>query len=377
MPISIIPTDQGTLPELRHSTSNQFEIKRYRLTEGKQSGCELIGVSSPSASALICPTRGMSLWKARLGEVECGWNSPVRGPVHPSLVPLADPSGLGWLEGFDELLVRCGLRSFGAPDFDSNGKLLYPLHGCIGNVPAENVNIDLSPDRRTLTITGDVYETRFLLYNLRLSVKYTFQLGQPEISIGDVVTNLGGSTTTHQLLYHINFGSPLLTSGSQFQLAAPQIVARNQRAEEGLESWHQYLGPTAGYAEQVYFAQPVADASGWVNSLLHNSLRTQGVAVCYRNQTLPYFTLWKNTADQATGYVTGLEPGTGFPNPRSFEEQQQRVISLQPGQSRHYDLRLVGLSDSQSIEELSGKLSNLLEKPPELHSFRSDWCMPG
>ena len=36
-------------------------------------------------------------------------------------------------------------------------------------------------------------------------------------------------------------------------------------------------------------------------------------------EELPCFTLWKNTAAEADGYVTGLEPGTNFPNLRSFE----------------------------------------------------------
>ena len=52
--------------------------------------------------------------------------SPVRGPVHPSFVPLFDPSGLGWLEGFDELLCRCGLESNGAPDFDEHRQAALP-----------------------------------------------------------------------------------------------------------------------------------------------------------------------------------------------------------------------------------------------------------
>ena len=39
-------------------------------------------------------------------------------------VPLTEPSGLGWLSGFDELMVRCGLESNGAPDFDDSGQML-------------------------------------------------------------------------------------------------------------------------------------------------------------------------------------------------------------------------------------------------------------
>ena len=35
-----------------------------------------------------------------------------------------DPGGLGWLEGFDELFVRCGLDSNGPPLFDAQGRPL-------------------------------------------------------------------------------------------------------------------------------------------------------------------------------------------------------------------------------------------------------------
>ena len=37
------------------------------------------------------------------------------GPVHPGLVNLAAGGGLGWLDGFDELMARCGLENNGAP----------------------------------------------------------------------------------------------------------------------------------------------------------------------------------------------------------------------------------------------------------------------
>ena len=70
----------------------------------------------------MLPDRGLGIWKIMAGGVELGWQSPVHGPVHPRFVPLAEPSGLGWLDGFDELVARCGLVSNGAPDFDAAGQ---------------------------------------------------------------------------------------------------------------------------------------------------------------------------------------------------------------------------------------------------------------
>ena len=63
-------------------------------------------------------------------------------PAPPAFVPLWEPSGIGWLSGFDELLVRCGLESNGGPEFLPNGSLRYPLHGKIANIPAHQLERD-------------------------------------------------------------------------------------------------------------------------------------------------------------------------------------------------------------------------------------------
>ncbi len=377
MPISIPPVETSQPPVLHDTDRSRFEVQRLRFNEGKREGCELIVVNGPGASAAICPTRRMSLWQARLDGVDCKWHSPVKGPVHPAYVPLSEGSGLGWLDGFDELLVRCGLRSFGAPDFDASGKLLYPLHGHIGNLPADNVQIELTDDDTTLKISGDVSETRFLIHNLKLHVEYEFELGRPSIIVRDRVTNAGGSPATMQLLYHINFGKPLLDAGCQFYVAAEQIVARDARADENLNGWSDYLGPTSGYVEQVYFAQPISDASGRVTAVLENPNSKSAVAVHYSAASLPYFTLWKNTACEATGYVTGMEPGTGFPNPRSFEERQGRIVALQPGESRQFEICIEGTRQPLRIAEIKNHIQQLQDgHPSQLSSFRPDWCLP-
>jgi hypothetical protein len=64
------------------------------------------------------------------------------------------------------------------------------------------------------------------------------------------------------------------------------------------------------------------------------------VSVHFDTTQLPCFTLWKNTVPSADGYTTGLEPGTNFPNPRTHEAQQGRVVELAPGETAAYDLAL-------------------------------------
>jgi hypothetical protein len=50
----------------------------------------------------------------------------------------------------------------------------------------------------------------------------------------------------------------------------------------------------------------------------------------------PYVTLWKNLTALEEGYVTGLEPGTGFPYTRRIEREAGRVPKLKPGETRHF-----------------------------------------
>ncbi len=208
------------------SAGGTFAVQRYRFTAGKREGVELVVVDSGKVRAAICPTRGMGLWKANIDGLDCSWKSPVEGPIHPHYVPITDSNGLGWLDGFDELLVRCGLQSFGAPDFNDKGQLKHALHGRIGNQPAVEWSVHVDADHSLLEVRGEVHEARFLQFNLRMSVNYRFAFGQPAIDVIDTVTNASDTATTMQMLYHINVGAPLLEAGATMHSAAKRIVAR-------------------------------------------------------------------------------------------------------------------------------------------------------
>jgi Domain of unknown function (DUF4432) len=331
--------------------NGEFRFRLMKLSGGRREGVEVLEIETKTFRAAILPTRGMSLWKAWLDDFEVGWQSPVVGPIHPNFVPIYDPSGIGWLDGFDELVVRCGLESNGAPDFDAQGKLKHPLHGKIGNIPAQSLSVMVDPEAGSLAVVGTVCETRFLVRSLELQVHYNFQLHQPSIECVDTVTNRSTRPSSMQMLYHINVGSPVLEEGSRVVFPFSELAPRDARALEGIDCWDTYLGPTAGYSEQVYFARPLAASNGWSSSLLHNAARSRGVGLDFDTRTLPFLNLWKNTAAEQDGYVTGLEPATGFPNPRSFEEELGRVVGLLGGESRSFHWRLNILNGTEAVQE--------------------------
>lgn len=313
-------------------------VRKLVLQDGRQRGMEVVEVDNGRLRYWLLPERGMGIWKLWLDEVEIGWQSPVRGPVSPAYVPVYDPSGLGWLDGFDELLCRCGLESNGAPEFDAAGRLRYPLHGKIANLPAHQV--EASFDGEAIRVAGQVDESRYHFQKLRLHAATATGQGEAGLSVLDRVVNRSALPGEFQLLYHINFGAPLLDPGSRVVAPVKTLVPRTEEAAAAVESWDRIAAPVAGFREQVFFLELLADAQGMSRVMLRNAAGTRGVSLRFSVEQLPCFTLWKSTAALEDGYVVGLEPGTNFPNPRSYEAAQGRVCRLAGGAEQSFAIRL-------------------------------------
>jgi hypothetical protein len=311
--------------------------------------------------------------------MEIGWQSPVAGPVHPQFVPIMEPSGLGWLDGFDELMVRCGLESNGAPEFDERGRLTFPLHGKIANLPARQVEVSVDPATGEICVRGVVEESRFHFQKLRLTSTIVTKVGATGWRWEDEITNLSATPAEAQLLYHFNVGLPLLDVGSEVVAPVKDVVARTRREAEAISSWHRIAAAQPGFAEQVYFFDLLANAQGRTRVLLKNSRATQGVSLQFVTRQLPCFTLWKNTASEADGYVIGLEPGTNYPNPRSYEAQQGRIVKLAPGQTARFELEVDVHSDAQSVANARQAVDAIQAgTQPRIHDQpQPGWCPAG
>jgi hypothetical protein len=346
------------------------------LHSGLSQGVNLLIIENDKCSISLVPQRGMGIWKVLAAGQEFGWNSPIRGPVNPVFVPLMEPSGLGFLDGFDELLTRCGLESNGAPEFSDDGKLKFPLHGRIANKPAYRLKVTIDPDADELSVTGFVEESRFHFQKLRLTTTITMNLGDSGIHLIDEVSNFSASPAQTQMLYHVNFGSPLLGEGAKIVAPVKTIVPRNANAAKSVTRWDHYPAPAAGTEESVYFFELFADAASRTQAMLRNAESTLGVSMSWDTETLPYFTLWKNPTAAADGYVTGLEPGTNFPNPRSFEGKQGRYVTLAPDQSVRYDLTLDFLTSKEEVLSAESQVNAIAAgRQPQVHaSPMPDWC---
>jgi hypothetical protein len=318
----------------------RLAVRTRRLSGGLREGVLLVELVAGDTKVFVLPDRGLGIWKIMAGGVELGWQSPVHGPVNPRFVPLAEPSGLGWLDGFDELVARCGLVSNGAPDFDAAGRLVHGLHGRVANLPAHHLDVTLDEANGTITLTGAVDETRFLFHSLRMTTSLTLHADRHRVSWTDSVKNISDRPATMQMLYHVNFGPPLLGPGSELIAAIDELAPRDAAAVADVPTWNRYVSPQGGRGEQVHLARVRPGGDGLAAAMLVGPEGRNAATLSWQADTLPCFALWKNQGGLADGYVTGLEPGTNFPNPRSFEESQGRVVPLSPGASVRFDLAI-------------------------------------
>ena len=323
-----------------------WSVKKYILHGGKQEGVEVIEINNGKFRFNVIPTRGMSIQEVVMGDLRLGWDSPVKGLIHPKYINLESRQGLGWLEGFNEWMVRCGLEFFGAPGTDefidntgNKSTMDLTLHGKICNTPASMVEIIIEREKPyRITIRGRVDET--LLHGPKLDIltQVSTVPGSSEFQISDTITNHSAVEQEFGILYHGNYGPPLMEKGARFFGPVKQVTPINEHAAKDVADYDKYTEARAGFPEQVYCLQLWADENDRTKVMLHNAARDKAVSMAYSVMELPFFTLWKNPVAREDGYVTGLEPGTGFPRNRSIERKFGRVPKLAPHQSRMFTI---------------------------------------
>jgi hypothetical protein len=215
--------------------------------------------------------------------------------------------------------------------------------------------------------------------NLELTSTIKLTLGENGFVVEDQVTNLATCSSELELLYHIHVGEPFLGEGAEFMAPLSQVVPRDQRAVEGVSTWSTFMGPTSGYAEQVYFCKILPDAHGLSHTLLANEKQKLGLSLVYTSAALPCLTLWKNTQGKSDGYCTGLEPGTNFPNFKGYERRQGRVTSLAAGETYRASIKLTAIDGTEKLMQARKEIQSIQGDSPVVVSSNSQpgWSPAG
>lgn len=272
--------------------------------------------------------------------------------------------GLNWLRTFGGgLLTTCGLDHVGGPEKDELGE--RGLHGWISNTPAELESIvqpDFSRGNLDFSITGRIRETKVFGPSFELKRTLAGTIGTASIHIRDEVTNNANTPTPHMLLYHLNFGWPLVDEGTDllwqgsWQSPGEKSATKIFREGNNFRKCPAPLPAHSGSGEEVAFIDITADESGKCVAGLYNAGLNIAVAIRFKKKELPWFTNWQHWGKGE--YVTGMEPGTHPPIGQAAARARNELIILQPGETRQYNLEIEVLNQGSAIRPLLQKTNH-------------------
>jgi hypothetical protein len=297
--------------------------------------------------------RGLDIVEAFYNQHSLAWLS--HGGI---TAPRPDANrGLEWLWTFaGGLVTTCGLTHVGGPETDAFGD--RGLHGRFSNLSPQVESIvqpRLGPGNLEMSITAVVKESRVFGPNLELRRTISGTLGEPVIHLHDVVTNVGNSRTPHMLLYHCNYGWPLVDKGTKI-LWKGACVSRGLEMDNDIFSSERDFrtcpGPLErhrGTGEACGFIDVTPDQDGTCTIGLYNDKLGLAVATRYQKKQLPCLANWQHWGPGE--YVTGLEPGTNPPTGQAKAREQRQLLHLDSGQSRSYDLEIRVLTQPRDIRQ--------------------------
>jgi hypothetical protein len=336
----------GKIPGWIGKISNHHQlggIETSVLDNGEGKGTRIAWVNTGSGLRFkVIPDRGMDIADVFFNDHSLTWLSHIGvAPPDPATV-----SGINWLRTFGGgLLTTCGLTHVGDPEKDEYGE--RGLHDRISHIPASIESIvqpDLQNGNLRMRMTGRMMQSTVFGPHLELRRSIEAELGTTKIIITDAVTNAGNEPAPHMLLYHINFGWPLIDEGTGIIWEGKwKSRGGNQDnlvfdAGKDFKTCKAPVGEHNGNGESVAFIDIDRDSSGTCECAVYNAGISLGVRIRFKKEQLPWLTNWQHWGRNE--YVTALEPGTHPPIGQSAARKEGSLLFLQPGETREYNLEL-------------------------------------
>lgn len=314
-------------------------VKRYLLQEDSAKNVEQIQVCTGAGlSYYVNTSRGMDISLAEYCGTPLTWQSP-NGDIHPSFWKSGEMDWLNTAVG--GLLMTCGLTQVGSPCRDGGEKLT--LHGDAHQLPAQILHCEAEwhEDDYVMTLKGRIRQGRTFGENISLTRSIQSKLGENRIQINDIVRNEGFSKTPHMLLYHFNFGFPLLTEKTQILWPSKKLVPRDPGTQtDGYHSWQK---PENDIAEKIYYHEDLITENNWAFATIHQpefpiggSEKSIIVRLSWDTRTLPRLVQWKMPGEGI--HVLGIEPANCHVEGRVSERERGTLQYLESGESRSYHL---------------------------------------
>ncbi len=148
------------------------------------------------------------------------------------------------------------------------------------------------------------------------------------------------------ILYHFNFGFPLMSEMTKVSFPEREVVARD--AGTPVEGFNRWESPQPNYRERVYYHEPHAAAVTREETStviisnpefpLAGGTGPVEVRLTWNTRNLPRLVEWKMPG--LGMHVLGVEPANCHVEGRVAERQRGSLVTLRPGAASTYELEL-------------------------------------
>lgn len=243
------------------------------------------------------------------------------------------------------MLSTCGLDNVGG--HCENGAI-YPTHGRISATPAEKFGYSArwDGDEYILEATGEVHEARLFGSHLSLSRHISTTLNGKSVRISDTISNLDAADEPFMLLYHCNFGHPLLNENCRVFTSQAKYQPLNALSTDPAHM----LPPIDGRDEELYLAHAETKRA---YALLYNPDLELAGYVAFDTEHLPRFLEWKRM--KSHDYVLALEPCNTWAIDRNTAAAQNKLAVLKAYESIETGVEIGVLDGREEIEAFISK----------------------
>ena len=168
-------------------------------------------------------------------------------------------------------------------------------------------------------------------------------LNARSVTIRDRIFNLDAKEEPLMLLYHCNFGYPLLDQGAQVLVSAARAEPLNDLSTDPARM----ISPVDGRGEELYFRTNLGSRACGV---VYNERLELGAYVAFDTANLPNMVQWKMM--KSHDYVLALEPCNtfGINRDEAAKEGKLAVLPAYASVENHLELGVLdGLTEIRSF----------------------------
>ena len=261
-------------------------LRRYTLTEGRGKDLDVLDCDNGKIRFLLNVSKACDVMQL----YHEGQNTSF---ISKNGFTLREPPFGNRFEG--GMLYTCGLDNVGGMR-DGN-----PVHGSLHNIPAEIVRAECNSEG--IVVEAIIRDTALFGKNLVLRRRIYSAIGSESLRLEDTLVNEGYRTENYCVLYHVNFGYPLLDEGARIVADVAKCDPRTDWARENVATVCEITEPLPEQKETCYFLTFNQPRISLINDKLGKS-----VTLSYSGDTLPHFVEWKSMA--CGTYALGFEPTT-------------------------------------------------------------------